>query len=217
MLPAAFFDMDRTLVRENTGRLYVKYLRRRRQARLSDLARVSVWVLQYKLGVIDAEKVTRYALRSMAGQREVDHEALCREWFRDMVAPLVSPTAREAVEDFRRRGFVLAILSASSPYATRPLADHLGIDDVICTRLEVSGDGRFTGAPREPLCYGRGKVHWAESFASERGVDLGASYFFTDSASDLPMLLRVGHPRVVNPDPRLRLEAWRRGWPVASW
>ncbi len=216
MTAAAFFDMDRTLVRANTGSLYIKYLRRRRQATLGDVARVGVWVLQYKFGVIDAEKVTRKALQTMAGQSEEDHAALCRTWFADMVAPLVSPKAREAVETFRKNGYALAILSASSPYATRPLAEHLGIDDVICTHLEVE-EGRFTGAPREPLCYGPGKVHWAEKWAAERGVDLSQSFFFTDSASDLPMLLRVGNPRVVNPDPRLRVAAWRRNWEVAAW
>lgn len=216
MVPAAFFDMDRTLVRENTGRLYVRYLRRKRQARLRDTLRVGAWVLQYKLGVIDAEKVTRRALQTMKGQLEADHAALCREWFADMVAPLVSDRAKDAVRDFRARGFVVAILSASSPYATQPVAEHLGIEDVLCTRLEVQ-DGRFTGAAHEPLCYGAGKVHFAEAFAKERGVDLAESYFFTDSASDLPMLLRVGHPRVVNPDPRLRVEAWRRGWETLAW
>ena len=213
---AAFFDMDRTLVRENTGRLYVRYLRQRRKAKLGHSLRVAYWVLQYKLGLLDAEKATKRALRSMAGQLEAEHEALCRDWFRDMVSTFVSPRAREVVADFRSRGFLVAILSASSPYATRPLAEHLGIDDILCTRPLVA-DGRFTGAVEEPLCYGAGKVHHAEAFAKERGLDLGASFFFTDSASDLPMLLRVGNPRVVNPDPRLRVEAWRRGWEVVSW
>jgi HAD superfamily hydrolase (TIGR01490 family) len=152
----------------------------------------------------------------MAGQAEAEHEALCREWFHDMVLRHVSPAARETVRAFRRRGFVTAILSASSPYVTRPLAEDLGIDEVICTRLSVE-NGRFTGTVCEPLCYGEGKVHWAEAFAEERDLDLRASYFFTDSVSDLPMLLRVGNPRVVNPDPRLRVEAWRRGWQVARW
>jgi HAD superfamily hydrolase (TIGR01490 family) len=208
--------MDRTLVRENTGRLYVRYLRKKKQARLRDALRVAAWVLQYKLGVIDAEKVTRQALATMKGHLEEEHAALCRDWFDEMVAPLVSSRARDAVREFREKGFVIAILSASSPYATAPVAKHLGIEDVICTRLEVE-EGRFTGAAKEPLCYGAGKVHWAEEFARERDVDLDRSFFFTDSLSDLPMLLRVGNPRVVNPDPRLRVEAWRRGWETLAW
>jgi phosphoserine phosphatase len=64
------------------------------------------------------------------------------------------------------------------------------------------------------VCYGRGKAYWAERFAAEHGVDLTRSYFYTDSITDLPVLDRVGHPRVVHPDPRLRRLAQRRGWQV---
>src|SRR5262249_2472757 len=79
-------------------------------------------------------------------------------------------------------------------------------------RALVGGEGRFTGEVVEPVCYGRGKVYWAERFAAEHDVDLGQSYFYTDSITDLPVLDRVGHPRVVHPDPRLRRIAQRRGW-----
>jgi len=75
-------------------------------------------------------------------------------------------------------------------------------------------DGRFTGEAVRPVCYGAGKIYWAERFATAQGVDLGRSYFYTDSITDLPVLERVGEPRIVNPDPRLRRVAARRGWPV---
>src|SRR2546430_2634453 len=65
-----------------------------------------------------------------------------------------------------------------------------------------------------PVCYGEGKIYWAQRFATAQGVDLGRSYFYTDSITDLPVLERVGEPRIVNPDPRLRRVAARRGWPV---
>jgi phosphoserine phosphatase len=68
-----------------------------------------------------------------------------------------------------------------------------------------------------PFCYGPGKVQRAERWAAEHGVELEQSYFYTDSLSDLPMLERVGQPRIVNPDPRLRREANRRGWPILDW
>jgi phosphoserine phosphatase len=77
--------------------------------------------------------------------------------------------------------------------------------------------GRFTGVYVRPACYGAGKVTRAESFAVEHGIDLRQSYFYSDSYSDLPMLERVGQPRVVNPDPRLRRAAQRRGWSAESW
>jgi phosphoserine phosphatase len=74
----------------------------------------------------------------------------------------------------------------------------------------------LTGQVVPPVCYGTGKVVWAERFAEEHGVDLSASYFYTDSITDLPLLERVAHPVAVNPDPRLRRLAQKRGWPVET-
>ena len=74
-----------------------------------------------------------------------------------------------------------------------------------------------SGEPNNRACYGPGKVHWAERFAAEHDIDLGASWFYTDSYSDLPMLERVGVARVVNPDTRLKRHAQRVGWPVEDW
>ena len=85
--------------------------------------------------------------------------------------------------------------------------------ELLASELEVC-DGRFTGRAVLPLCYGRGKIERAERFAAEHGIDLARSYFYSDSISDLPMLERVGEPRVVCPDPRLRREARRRRWPI---
>ena len=101
-------------------------------------------------------------------------------------------------------------------YVTRPIAETLGLDEVLSTQFEVA-DGAFTGRLLGPACFGKGKVHWAEDLVSRRPVDLDSSFFYTDSYSDLPMLERVGHGVVVNPDPRLKRTAKRRGWPVQNW
>jgi HAD superfamily hydrolase (TIGR01490 family) len=114
------------------------------------------------------------------------------------------------------QGHVVAIVSASTQFAVGPLAAHLGIPgQFVSTRLE-SESGKLTGRVVPPVCFGPGKVVWAERFASEHGVDLDRSYFYTDSISDLPLLERVDHPIVVNPDPRLWRLARQKGWPVES-
>ena len=81
------------------------------------------------------------------------------------------------------------------------------------SRLVVR-DGRFTGEAHHPICYGKGKLYWARRFAAEHEVDLGESFFYSDSVTDVPMLEIVGHPQVVNPDPLLRRIARQRGWQV---
>src|SRR5882672_5142794 len=101
-------------------------------------------------------------------------------------------------------------------YAARPLADELGIDHVVATELEVH-DGRFTGKPRYPLCYGEGKITRAEVLARSLGFTLAEATFYSDSATDLPLLERVRTPVAVNPDRRLSRVAARRGWTVERW
>jgi HAD superfamily hydrolase (TIGR01490 family) len=213
---AALFDMDKTLVRANTGVLYARWRVRQRQLPARELVRVLSWSLQYTLGVVDAESVSRFAARTLTGLDEARFAEECRLWFREDVLPRVAARARAEVEARRSEGYVLAILSGSSPYATEPLAAELGIAHVLCTRLAVS-EGRFTGEVVAPLAFGAGKVTLATAWARTHGVDLGRSVFYTDSISDLPMLERVGEARIVNPDPRLRWAARRRGWPIERW
>jgi HAD superfamily hydrolase (TIGR01490 family) len=152
----------------------------------------------------------------MKGWSEREFAERCRRWVEDEVLPLLLPSALRQIERHRDDGHVLALLSSAPSYVTRPIAETLGVGEVISTQFEVSS-GQFTGKLIGPACYGAGKVHWAEDMVSRRQLDLSQSYFYTDSYSDLPMLERVGHRVVVNPDPRLRRAAKRRGWPVENW
>jgi HAD superfamily hydrolase (TIGR01490 family) len=213
---AAFFDMDKTLVRVNTGLLYVRWRYQRGESGLADVARVTWWSVQYALGLVDADAVSRFAARTLAGRDERAFAAECRAWYAAMVRKHLTERARREVEQRRREGLVPVVLTGSSPYAATPLAEDLGIEHVISSRLRVE-HGRFTGEVETPLCFGPGKVQLAERWAREHQVDLAGSAFYTDSVSDLPMLERVGEPRIVNPDPRLRALARRRGWPIEIW
>ncbi|MFO0681369.1 MAG: HAD family hydrolase [Sandaracinus sp.] len=213
---AAFFDMDKTLVRANTGVLYARWRFRRGESGVRDMARVMWWSAQYAAGVVDAGAVSSYAASTLRGIDEAAFADQCRLWFDEMVRPIVAPGARPVIERHRSEGDVLAILTGSTWYAASLLGEALGIPHRIASTLEVRG-GAFTGAVEDPLCFGVGKVQRAERFAEEHDIDLGASAFYTDSISDLPMLERVGKPVVVNPDPRLAVLARRRGWPVERW
>lgn len=213
---AAIFDMDRTLVRKNTANLFVWWRLRRGKGSIREAVRVATWLTQYSLGVMDAAKVSEQALTALAGLEETSFADECRVWYAEVVRSHITARARSAVDAAKKEGRVLAILSAATPYAVVPLAEELGIEHALCTKLEIA-EGRFTGRCVEPLCYGRGKVSIAEEWAAREQVDLGRSAFYTDSVSDLPMLERVGEPQVINPDPRLRFAARSRGWPIDYW
>ena len=216
MSRACFFDLDRTFVRVNTARLYARWQYREGHARRRDLAKVTWWVLRYTLGGLDAEAVARRLVQNMAGRAEADFASAVDGCVEAEVLPQVAPEAMRELERRKAEGYLCALLTATSSYAAESLARRVGIDHVLASRFAVA-DGRFTGDIVEPFCYGEGKVRAVEAWVRERDVDLARSAFFTDSASDLPMLERVGEPVAINPDPRLRWQARRRGWPVRWW
>jgi HAD superfamily hydrolase (TIGR01490 family) len=212
----AFFDVDRTIVSCNTGRLFLRDLRRRGEISFFRALRALGWMAKYHLSLIDLQWVAARVVSQMAGWGENDFAERCRKWVENDVLPLVVPGARSRIDRHRSDGHVLAILSSSPTYVTRPIAEALGIEEVMSTRFEVA-DGLFTGRLEGPACVGPGKVHWAEDLGARRQLNLNDSWFYTDSYTDLPMLERVGNRVVVNPDPRLRRTAKRRGWPVQDW
>ena len=213
MAVAALFDVDGTLIARNSAPLYMRHLRATGQARRRDVARTIYFVWRYKLGLLDIERAVAVSLAWIRGRDEGHVRADCQSWYRDVIRRHVRPAMAATVEAHRRAGHLLVILTSATRYLAEPVAADLGIEHVIFTQLLVR-DGRFTGEAVRPVCYGEGKTYWAERFAAREGVDLGRSYFYTDSITDLPVLERVGQPRIVNPDPRLRREAARRGWPV---
>ncbi len=215
-IAAAFFDVDRTVLRVNSGTLWMKYLRKRGEIGRLELARAGVWALLYKLAVLDMDTLARRLVADLAGQSVDEMSAKADLWWHNEVRHTIAPAALTAIERHRARGEPCVLLTGGSQFVAEPLMRELELDAALCSRIDSVG-GRFTGKFVEPLCFGAGKIHWAERWAEERGVDLRRSAFYTDSYNDLPMLERVGTPVVVNPDVRLGRLARRRGWPIEYW
>ena len=209
----AFFDMDKTLICENSGSLFMKH--RYQQGRISGLELVKGVgaYLQYKLGLLDLRAWSKNMMLQFRGQLESDLEKEALEWFDEMVAETLYPEAERLVRDHREAGHIVAIVSGATKFVVRPLAARLGIDHFLYTRLEVE-DGCFTGRVVEPICFGEGKIYWLQQLVEEQDIDLARSWFYTDSITDRPLLDIVGHPVAANPDPLLYREAVRRSWPV---
>lgn len=215
-MKAALFDVDKTLVTANTARLYVLWRMSRNEAGLSEFWLMVRVLARYAFGMLNPEDAAREGFRTIVGYSEQRMREECLGWYKSVVRPKISAHGRREVERLQQSGITCAILTSATPYVAEPLAAELGIEHVICTRLEVE-DGVFTGNWERPLCYGGGKVERAAAWAKRHGVDLREASFYTDSITDLPMLEAVGEPRVINPDLRLRAIAQRRRYPVELW
>lgn len=212
---AAFFDLDRTVLRIDTGMSWIKFLRRRREISSYGVAQAVYWSMLYKLAILDMESLATRLCADMRGKPEQDMIDKCRIWHASDVSGQVAPKARVAIEDHRARGDMLVMLTGSTQYAAETVSQNLDIEHTLCSRLEVR-DGVFTGRLTQ-LCFGAHKVTLAEAFAETHGIDLDASVFYSDSYNDLPMLERVGRAVAINPDSRLRRHARRAGWHIDWW
>jgi HAD superfamily hydrolase (TIGR01490 family) len=214
--PAAFFDLDGTLLRVNSGTLWLIREIRHRRVTAVQVARAVGYLAAYNLGFVDIVAATRMALQSIRGVPEDDVRAWTLAWFHREVVRHAAPGAWAVLRHHRHEGRPLVLLSSTSPYEAAAAADWFGLDDRLSTRYEVR-DGRFTGELVLPPCFGEGKIAAAETWAAGHDVDVRRSWFYTDSFTDLPMLEWVAHPCAVAPDFRLRRIARRRGWPVLDW
>jgi len=169
----------------------------------------------------------RYRLRGTTDERTTEVLRVARELIAGLpertvdrmgpevmaaILPRVFPQMLEEVYAHQDAGRATFIVSAAGNGVVEMLAAVLGMDGGIGTRYEVDGEGDFTGRFDGPFVYGPGKVEAMEAFAARHGIDLGSSYAYSDSLSDLPMLRAVGNPVVVNPDPPLAELARQEGW-----
>ena len=216
MRTAAFFDLDLTLITINSGAAWIK--RERRLGRISNRQMLQAYVrfVLYRLSLIDMDEAMRLALAQYKQLPEQTLDDWTRAWYADEIACTAAPGAWPVLERHRKEGHHLVLLTTSSPYESAMAVEQFGLDHALSSRYEVK-DGLFTGEFVPPLCYGPGKVTEAERYAAEQGIDLDRSYFYSDSYSDRFMLERVGHPYVVNPDPRLKGFARKKAWPVLDW
>jgi putative phosphoserine phosphatase/1-acylglycerol-3-phosphate O-acyltransferase len=210
----AFFDMDNTVLRASSGRLYLRYLRTKGYLSWPGWLAISWQVGLYVIGLTDFPHLMARLMTHVAGADEAETWRISEAWFREMLRGFIAEAARERINWHRQQGHRVAIVSASTPYAVAPVARDLGLgDDYLATRLEVIS-GRFTGRLIEPACYGAGKVTLARAYVARHKLDLAESYFYTDSHHDLPLLESVGHPIAVNPSRKLKAIATERHWRV---
>ena len=134
------------------------------------------------------------------------------------LASMLLPGAAKAIELHRAAGRRLVMATTSPLVFVKPFADRLGFDDVVATQWERTvgpdGDDVFTGRMTGEFVWGRSKADAVEIWADDHGVSLAESWAYSDSYFDAPLLAKVGHPVVVNPDLQMRITATIRGWPV---
>ncbi len=209
----AFFDLDRTLIKGFSAKEFFQRRLLSGKMTTNEIIAQFAGVLVYATGNGNFAGLAAVGARGVKGIKEQVFYQVGEEVYHKHLADEIYPESRALVEAHMRKGHTVAIISAATPYQVDPIARDLGIKKVMCTRMEVK-DGKFTGEIVEPACWGEGKAWAAKQLVEAYNLDLSKSYFYTDSAEDMPLLEIVGHPRPMNPDTKLSAIAFQNDWPI---
>jgi len=218
-LRLALFDLDNTLLAGDSDFEWAQFLIE--QGVLDQEvyeARNQEFYDQYKAGTLDIHEFLDFQLKPLARHSRSQLDAWHREFMQRKILPIVTVKGRELVQRYLQEADLVAIVTATNSFVTRPIAQEFGVEHLIATEPEQNA-GEFTGKVSGTPSFREGKITRLDAWLASRGIqwsDVTESRFYSDSLNDLPLLQRVSHPVAVDPDPTLKAHAEQHGWPVIS-
>ncbi|MES2612141.1 MAG: HAD family hydrolase [Pseudomonadota bacterium] len=214
----AIFDLDNTLLTGDSEVLWLDFLRQRGLLDAAMAERNADMDRRYHAGTVAPDAFCSFYAALFAGRTPQQWQPLLDGWFSHVIAPRIPEAAHALVQQHRDADDLPVLSTASGRILAEPSARALGFEHLIATELALLPDGCLAGRTEGTLNMREGKVLRLHSWLAARGVDadavLSSATFYSDSINDLPLLQAVGHPVVVDPDPRLLAEAQARAWPV---
>ncbi len=214
------FDLDNTLLGGDSDYGWAQFLI---EVGALDAAtyeeRNAAFFADYKAGRLDIHAFLDFQLRPLAEHEPARLFAWRERFLVEKIRPMLLPAAEAVVRQRLDAGDLVAVVTATNSFVTRPIAQMYGIEHLVATEPEMT-NGRFTGRVTGVPCFQAGKVTCVQAWLdgrTQRLTDFSESWFYTDSHNDLPLLHAVTRGVAVDPDPILAEQAAVRGWPIVSW
>ncbi|RLA55724.1 MAG: HAD-IB family hydrolase [Gammaproteobacteria bacterium] len=212
----AIFDLDNTLIGGDSDYLWGHFVCEQGLVDSEDFAaRNDQFYTDYQSGRLDIIAYLRFALGPLKGHSKDELDTWHRDFMASKIEPIMLPKATALIADHRERGHELLIITATNHFITKPIADALGVADILACEVEIV-DGLYTGEPSGIPSYHAGKVTRLHDWLDGRSTTLDGAYFYSDSHNDLPLLELVDNPVAVDPDETLLARARAEGWPVIT-
>ena len=173
----------------------------------------------YKAGRLDIHEFLGFALAPLARHPLQQLEAWRARFMDTKIRPIIRERGRACLREHAAKGDLCAIITATNSFVTTPIARELGVTHLIATEPEVREDGGFTGKPHGVPCFREGKIARLEDWLQAQGrqlSDFSATWFYSDSHNDIPLMQRVSRAVAVDPDDTLARVARERGWDITS-
>ncbi|NIC43215.1 HAD family hydrolase [Aquabacterium sp. A08] len=213
----ALFDLDHTLLPLDSDYAWGQFTTRIGWTDPVDFARRNdEFFAHYQAGTLDVHDYVRFAIDAVRRQGPEAAQAAHARFMREVIAPNLLPPARALIEQHRAAGDELVIVTATNEFVTRPIAQALGVAELVAVELERDASGWYTGEIRGTPSFREGKVARLEQWLAQRGWgwDDVHTTFYSDSTNDLPLLEKVHTPVATNPGAGLRAIAQARGWRI---
>lgn len=215
----ALFDLDNTLLAGDSDHAWGSFLADIGAVDAATYTRANdAFYAQYLDGTLDIREFCRFVFQPLARNPLNTLERWREEFLREKIRPMIAPGAAELLERHRRSGDTLLIITATNSFVTRPIAEMLGVHELLATEPEFR-DGRYTGELSGTPCFQEGKILRLQEWLRARGQPgetMANARFYSDSRNDIPLLEAVGEPVAVDADPALTAHARDRGWPHIS-
>jgi HAD superfamily hydrolase (TIGR01490 family) len=216
----ALFDLDHTLIPLDSDYEWGQFLVRIGAVDADEFARRNAaFYAQYEAGTLDPVEYLEFALGTLAQFPRRQLDAWHRQFMDEVVHPGIRPSALDLLARHRDAGDEVVIITATNRFVTAPIAQALGVANLIAAEPVETPDGEITGKLRGIPTSGPGKVVHTNEWLSAQGKTLASferSYFYSDSQNDIPLLSVVSHPVATNPNALLKAHAQAQGWPILS-
>lgn len=211
------FDLDNTLLAGDSDYAWAQFLIEQGVLERSRYeTRNEEFFQQYKAGTLDIHAFLAFQLAPLAEHSREQLDRWHAQFMEQKIRPMIGAAARALVQRHRGVSSLCAIVTATNSFVTGPIAREFGVPHLIATEPEEK-EGRFTGGIAGLPCFQEGKVARVDEWLAREGrtfESFAATWFYSDSANDLPLLERVSKPVAVDPDERLREVATTRGWTI---
>ncbi|MGO3004581.1 MULTISPECIES: HAD family hydrolase [Halomonas] len=212
----AIFDLDNTLLSTDSDHAWGEFLLE--QGVVDPIAYREAnerFMADYNAGKLDMAAFLEVALKPLADNLPEQLSAWHQQFMVSKIEPHILPKAEELLARHRTQGDTLLIITATNRFITAPIAERLGVDNLIAVNPEVK-EGRYTGRVSGIPSFREGKVTRLNQWLEQQDLSMDGAWFYSDSHNDLPLLEKVDHPIAVDPDDTLRQVAEERQWRIMS-
>jgi HAD superfamily hydrolase (TIGR01490 family) len=213
----ALFDLDHTLLPLDSDYEWGVFTTRIGWTDPEEFGRRNdAFYADYQAGTLDVHDYVRFATEAVRVRGAEAANQAHAQFMREVIAPAIHPAARALIQAHRDAGDEIVIVTATNEFITRPIAQALGVEQLLAVQLARDAAGWITGDIDGHPTMREGKVLRMQQWLAQRGLDWDAveSTFYSDSMNDVPLLEKVDHPVATNPDARLRALALERGWRI---